>query len=160
MRLLVTFGTVLVCLVFAGAGCVSGTTGNQELTQDHVSKIEKGVTTRQQVVEILGEPESTQLLGDGRRTMFYIGTQSKSDVGQRVFQGVPIIGAVVPTTDTQSVRRETLQIILNGSDIVQDYEFSDNTSETKTTTSMFGGHVETVTTPNDSTQPSSSGGNK
>ena len=160
MRRAAIFGMVFMCFILTGSGCVSGTAGNQELTRDHVSKIEKGVTTRQQVVEMLGEPESTQLLADGRRTMLYMGTQSKSDFGERVFQGVPIIGAVVPTTDTQSVRRETLQIILDGSDVVQDYEFSDNTSETKTTTSMFGGHVETMTTPNNSTQPLSSDGNK
>ena len=135
-------------LVFAGAGCVSGTTGNQKLTQDNVSKIQKGVTTRQQVVEILGEPQSTQLLGDGRQTMFYIGTQSKSDFGQSVFQGIPIIGVVVPTTDTNTTRRETLQIILNANDIVQDCEFSDNTSEVKTTTSMFGGRADETTTSN------------
>jgi hypothetical protein len=94
------------------------------------------------------EPQSTQLLGDGRRTMFYIGTQSKSDIGERVFQGVPIIGAVVPTTDTNTTRRETLQVILNANDVVQDCEFSDNTSEVKTTTSMFGGHTDETTTSN------------
>lgn len=125
-----------------------GTAGNQELTEDNVSKIEKGVTTRQQVVALLGEPDVTRLLADGRRTMFYRGTQMKSDFGQRVFQAVPIIGMTVPTTDTHTTRQESLQIILDGNDVVRDFEFSDNTTQVKTTESLFGGHAEQTTTSN------------
>jgi len=127
---------------------MSATTGNQGITQDNVSKIQKGVTTRDQVVAILGEPTNSQPLTDGRRMMLYFGTQQKADFGQRVFQAVPLVGVLVPTTDTKSVRRETLQIYLDSANVVQDYEFSDNTSETKTTESAFGGHAEETTTSN------------
>ena len=76
--------------------------------------------------------------------LFYMGTQMKADYGDRVFQAVPIIGAVVPTSDTQNVRRESLQIFLDASNVVTDYEFSDNSSETKTTASAFGAHTEQI----------------
>lgn len=149
MRSVATLGVIVMCLVFVGSGCVSGTTGNQQLTHDNVSKIEKGKTTRDEVIAILGEPIATQLLADGHRTMLYEGSQVKSEYGQNIFQAaVPIIGPLVPSTNTQSTRSERLQIILDANDVVQDYEFSDNTSEVKTTTSMFGGHVDETTTSN------------
>jgi outer membrane protein assembly factor BamE (lipoprotein component of BamABCDE complex) len=148
MRSAATIGAVLLCLAFLGSGCVTATIGNQTLTQDRVSKIQKGVTTRDQVIELLGQPNQVQLSADGRHMLFYMGTQMKADYGERVFQAVPIIGAVVPTSDTQNVRRESLQIFIDASNVVTDYEFSDNTSETKTTVSAFGGHVEETTTSN------------
>ena len=141
-------GIVLLGLVLVGLGCATTTVGNQGLTQDNVSKIQKGVTTRDQVVEILGQPDDIQLLADGRHVMFYHGMQGNADFGQRIFQGVPIIGAIVPTTDTQTVRREFLEVSLNANNIVEDYQFSDNTSETKTTLSVFGGHAEQTTMSN------------
>ncbi|MGD0770893.1 MAG: hypothetical protein ABSB42_22145 [Tepidisphaeraceae bacterium] len=141
-------GIVLLGLILVGSGCAATTAGNQGLTQDNVSNIHKGVTTREQVVEILGQPDDIQLLADGRHVMFYQGMQGNSDFGQRIFQGVPIIGTIVPTTDTQTVRREFLEVYLNANNVVQDYQFSDNTSETKTTMSIFGGHAEETTTSN------------
>jgi hypothetical protein len=147
MRYVFIFASCFVA--FAVGGCVSGTTGNQGLTQDNVSEIQKGVTTRQDVVALLGEPDSTHLMADGRRMMFYEGGQMNTDdVGQSVWQAVPIVGVLVPSSNTNTTRRESLQIILNGKDVVEDYQFSDNTSEVKTTTSAFGGHVEQTTTSN------------
>src|SRR5579862_8668243 len=140
MRSMAVGGMIFVCLIFVGSGCMTAATGNQGITQDNVSKIQKGLTTRDQVIGILGQPDDTRLMPDGRRMMFYQGTQTKADFGQRVFQAVPLVGVLVPTTDTKSVRRESLQIYIDATNVVQDYEFSDNTSETKTTESAFGGH--------------------
>jgi len=152
----VCLALVLLCVAITliGGCAVSGTTGNQKLTQDNVSKITKGVTTRDQVVTLLGQPDYVTMMPDGRRSLIYSGTQSNGNYSGTMIQAVPIVGGLIPVTNTDTMRNTTLQIMLSADNVVEDYQYSDNTSETKATSSMFGGHSDTVTVPTGTTQPS------
>jgi outer membrane protein assembly factor BamE (lipoprotein component of BamABCDE complex) len=130
-------------------GCVSSSTGNQRLTNDNVAKITKGVTTRAEVVALLGEPESVSLMSDGRRMMMYRAIQQNGDKSGTIVRAIVPFAAFFPSSDTNTTRMQTLQIYVGSNNVVQDYEYSDNTSEMKTTASAFGAHTEESTTPND-----------
>jgi outer membrane protein assembly factor BamE (lipoprotein component of BamABCDE complex) len=134
------------------SGCTSSSFGNQNLTQDNVSKITKGVTTRDEVVKLLGEPDNVSLLPDGRRMMMYQGMQNNSNQTGRIMQYVVPFAALVPTSETNTMHRQSLQIYVGKDNVVQDFEFADNTSQTKTTASAFGAHTE-QTTPTASPNP-------
>ena len=130
--------------VFTG-GCTSSSYGNQNLTQNNVSKIVKGVTTRDQIITLFGEPTSVSMLADGRRLMMYQGFQNSGNMTGSVLQTAIPFGVLVPASDTHTTRRESLQIFLGSDSVVQDFEFADNSSQTKTTASAFGAHTEQTT---------------
>jgi outer membrane protein assembly factor BamE (lipoprotein component of BamABCDE complex) len=138
---------VVIFLGLVGAGCATSTIGNQNLNADNIAKIQKGVTTKAEVIELLGQPDTVGMMGDGRRTMIYSGMQGNVDNSQMMLTAIPIAGGLIPEHTSQSMHRETLQVILTNSDIVQDYEYSDNTSQTDTSVSALGSHVDQKTTP-------------
>jgi len=140
---------VIVCLclgcLFQAGGCTSSSNvGNQKLTADKVNQIQKGVTTRSEVEQLLGPCELVSIRPDGRRVMSYSGSQMKGTYSGQVFSGMT--GGLVPGSDTKTMRREMLQIYLDGNDVVQDYEFSDTTTEQKSSVSDFGGYNGNETT--------------
>jgi hypothetical protein len=134
--------------IFLGSGCATTSYGNQNLTPDKISQIKKGVTTKTEVVDLLGQPDTVGMMPDGRRMMMYSGMQGKYDDSQEMYQAVPIVGALVPEHTTQTMRRQSLQIMLDANDVVQDYEYSDNTAQQNSTLSAFGMHNEETTTSN------------
>jgi hypothetical protein len=129
-----------LCLL---VGCVSSNTGNQQLNKDNVAKITKGVTTRAEIISMLGNPDSVSMLPDGRRMMNYQAMQLSGDKSGSIVRAIVPFAGLFPTSDTSTTRMQTLQIYVGSNNIVQDYEYSDNTSEGKTTVSVFGGaHTE------------------
>jgi hypothetical protein len=134
---------VLTSLVLTvGAGCSTTTTeGNQSLTEGNVTKITKGVTTRAEIEDILGQPDEVTLLPDGCRTMTYQGSETKFDWLSVVVQG--LMPFYVPMKDPNTTRRQVLQIILDRNNVVEDYEFENGGTETTQTASAFGTHSET-----------------
>jgi outer membrane protein assembly factor BamE (lipoprotein component of BamABCDE complex) len=138
---------VLIFFGLLGAGCATSTIGNQNLNSDNIAKIQKGVTTKAEVIELLGQPDTVGMMGDGRRMMIYSGMQGNVDNSQMMLAAIPIAGGLIPEHTSQSMHRQTLQVILTSADIVQDYEYSDNTSQTDTSVSALGAHVDQKTTP-------------
>jgi hypothetical protein len=113
------------------------------LTSDKISQIKKGITTKAEVIDLLGQPDSVGMMGDGRRMMMYSGMQGKIDNSQSAFGAIPIAGALIPEHTSQIMHRQSLQVILSSDDVVQDYEYSDNASESDTSMSVLGGsHTE------------------
>ena len=143
-----TYFTIFLSLAL-GTGCTTTATGNQNLKSDRVSQIKKGVTTHAEVESWFGPPDTKTLIGNGRRMMLWHGGQASMDGSQGLYKYIPIAGGFIPSRDTMTMRRQTLQVILTKDDVVEDYEFSDKTSRTDTTITAFGGNVKETTTSND-----------
>jgi outer membrane protein assembly factor BamE (lipoprotein component of BamABCDE complex) len=135
-----------VCLILL-SGCTSTSTSTgPKLDQNAVNSIQKGVTTRQEVIDRLGQPIATQMMGDGRRMLVYASHQTNYQFdGKRL---IPFVGGLIPATDRQTARTQNLQVIVDASDVVRDYEFSDQTSDTAMRSSAFGGSANTQTQTN------------
>jgi outer membrane protein assembly factor BamE (lipoprotein component of BamABCDE complex) len=75
----------LVFLAFVLAGCV--TTGGKNLD---VSKITKGVSTRTDVVKLLGRPDREMTFDDGRMNYTWVSVKEKSNLvlGALVSKGI------------------------------------------------------------------------
>lgn len=93
-----------------------------------VARIVRGQTTRAEVEALLGKPESTVLVGDGKRMMAYAYSEMNMRAG---------FGGVKGTTRTQ-----TLQIYLSKEGVVEDYEFNDSARDVKG--NMLGGNVQST----------------
>jgi outer membrane protein assembly factor BamE (lipoprotein component of BamABCDE complex) len=125
-------GAFTLCLLLIPTGCTSqnfeyGT----KLSADNVSKIKKGVTTRAEVEALLGPPDNVALVGDGKRVMSYRYTSTQTDVHATAATFIPYAGLFVGGAKGQSqTHTQMLQVILNGANVVQDYEFDDNTGNT------------------------------
>lgn len=119
------------------AGCVSSSFGTEINTSD-VEKIQKGTTTREQIVQMFGQPMHTSMLGDGRRVLSYSYTATKAKATGASF--IPIVGPIVGGARGES-RMQTLQVILNADGVVEDYELNDNASQIR------GGVFGTKATP-------------
>jgi len=137
-----TVTIAIVSALFVVSGCVSGTSGSPELQADKVAQIKKGETTRAQIETMFGPADHVMMLADGRRSMMYMAIQHHGDMSGTIARSAIPFAALFPTTDTHTVRRQSLQIYLTADNVVQDYEFSDSTSERKTTASAFGAHSE------------------
>jgi outer membrane protein assembly factor BamE (lipoprotein component of BamABCDE complex) len=128
-------------------GCsvpTSSHTGTQ-IGQSAVARIHKGVTTRKEVESLFGPPMAITTMGDGRRMMLYSGTEVHTSTNLNM--AIPFVGPFIPGRDENTTRIQSLQVILNRDDVVEDYEFSDNTTEAGGTYSAFGGHGESRTGP-------------
>lgn len=143
---------VALVLGLTVAGCATANIGNQNLTARRIAQIKKGITTEAEVIRLLGPPDNITLLPDGRRMMYYSGMQTKTNSNGAAVVAVSTLtfglGEVLMPSDTsQTEQQQTLQIILTKNDIVQDYEYSNNASNTKSTVSVFGSHTEESAMP-------------
>lgn len=111
-------------------GCMStNNSSGVPIDAAKVAQIVKGKTTRAEVEALLGKPEATALVGDGRRMLSYNYSEMNMRAG---FAGVK------GTTRVQS-----LQVFVDQSGTVLDFEFSDNVRDVKG--NMLGGNVQSTT---------------
>lgn len=75
----------MLALTLLLAGCVSGGT---QVKDSALTQFQKGVTTEADVVKVLGPPQSTTTLGDGRRLVVYSGLHGQ--VKGTTF--IPVVG--------------------------------------------------------------------
>lgn len=93
-------GVIVKAELDRGAALQASQQYGTKIDPARVAELKHGVTTRQEVEQWFGPPMQTALIGDGRRMMLYSYYASK--------------------------QQQTLQIILNSSNIVQDHEFNTN----------------------------------
>lgn len=119
-------GLIIVGIFFL-AGCASTNSCGIKLDRNKVSQIQKGVTTLAEV-EVLfgGPPECSQSIPDGRRAMSYGFVETSSTPTPETY----IFGPFVNDTKVQTTI-QTLTIIVNKADIVEDYTFKDDTRNNK-----------------------------
>jgi outer membrane protein assembly factor BamE (lipoprotein component of BamABCDE complex) len=129
-------------MLLASSGCASSTYGTR-LDKAQVDRIEKGKSTRADVEALLGPcPTPVTASPDGTRmlTYAYSETQAHADIW-RAFIPHGLGG-----TGGETIRHNQLLTIWIASDgIVKDYEFSDLTTDTTQSASIFGGGQSTTT---------------
>jgi outer membrane protein assembly factor BamE (lipoprotein component of BamABCDE complex) len=135
----ISAGIIVPCLLLILAGCVSQTseTGTK-LDATKVAQIKKGITTRAEVEALLGPPTNVDMMAEGKRVLSYNYTQNQVNAHPTATAFIP--GASLFTSTAQAdakMQMQTLQVMVNAAGIVDDYEFSDNT--TNTTANVGGG---------------------
>ena len=130
-RVFLTLATLLTVLSLP-LGCMS--TG-QKMDQSKVDQIKKGVTTRAELETMFGTPFNVAMMGEGKRMMVFM----FATVQVKATNYIPVIGHLVGGTDD---RQQILKVILNKDNIVEDYEFSD-----KSTDNPNLGFSKTIDTP-------------
>jgi outer membrane protein assembly factor BamE (lipoprotein component of BamABCDE complex) len=125
-------GAFTLCFFFGLCGCASNTyESGTPMSADKISQIKKGVTTRAEVEALLGPPDFVSLVGDGKRVMSYHYSSTQTEAHATAATFIPYAGLFVGGAKGQSqTHTQTLQVILNAANVVQDYEFDDNTGNT------------------------------
>jgi outer membrane protein assembly factor BamE (lipoprotein component of BamABCDE complex) len=148
----------LLFILFGLAGCATqqNFAYGTELSADKIAQIKKGVTTRAEVETLFGQPANVSIMGDGKRMMMYGYTSTESEGHADASAYIPVVGLWAGGGQAQvHTRTQSLQIILNAQDVVEDYEFSDNSTNTHSNVSGLAGGLSSSTTS--STNPT---GNK
>jgi outer membrane protein assembly factor BamE (lipoprotein component of BamABCDE complex) len=113
--------SLLGLTLFLLAGCASAGT---KIDQSATAKIQKGMTTKEQVIALLGAPMSDALVGDGREMMMW--SYAQTQVRGATF--IPVIGLFAGGSDTKMTM---FQVILNKEKIVDDCLWSNSSIEAK-----------------------------
>jgi len=112
--------SILVCLSIVG--CASY---GKKIDANAINKIEKGITTENEVIAMLGNPMSVGVTPDGKRFLMYMYTQSQA----KASTFIPIVGAFVGGADTKT---QTLQIWVDENGVVSTYAYNNTNSELNT----------------------------
>ena len=114
----------LVCsimLILLASGCAPS---GHKLDFVKLQQIEEGVTTKQEIISLLGDPTFITLNPEGSEIITYHYVQAKGKA--RNF--VPVINAISRSTN---VKQQIVQVLLNENDIVDKYVYSNSESVIK-----------------------------
>lgn len=111
--------TYLSFLALAGAQAFTGCTVSQGPKVDAaaVQKIEKGVTTRSELVSRFGEPTSSEISSESKETLTWLGVSSSTDAKMMI----PLVGAMMGNNRSNLT---TLTVILGKDGKVESFTFS------------------------------------
>jgi len=115
---------ILVVLALGLLGCA---TSGKPIQQDKVVQIKEGVTTKEEVIALMGKPAIHTLNGDGKEIMMY--THIKANTRASSF--IPVVGLFVSGAD---MKQQSLQILIGKEGKVEKYIFTD--SETPMNTGL------------------------
>lgn len=111
----------LFLLVTLASGCASAGT---KVDPSAAARIQKGITTKEQVVALLGTPMADTLSGDGKEMMYW--SYSKAQMKGATF--IPIVGLFAGGAD---VKMSMFQVVLGPDKVVQDYLLSDSSFDSR-----------------------------
>lgn len=103
-------------IFFLISGC--STVGNK-IEQEKVSQIKEGVTTEQEVINILGKPYMKTLNSDGKIIMLYQYTKVKN----RASNFIPVVGLINGGMDMQ---QQMLTVLIGKDGKVDKYTLNDS----------------------------------
>lgn len=103
------------------SGCVSSGTN---VSDAQIQEIQKGKTTYNEVLSIMGKPDITSKDSDGTRTAIY--SYSHSQVDGKSF--IPFAGAFIGGAHGQS---KTVEITFDSNNVVKDYSVSEGTHDVR-----------------------------
>lgn len=106
----------IICLLIYGCA----TSGNK-IDQNKVTQIKEGVTTEQEVIQILANPYMKTLSSDGKTIMLYQYTKVKN----RASNFIPVINLMTGGLD---MRQQMLTILIGQDGKVEKYTLNDSTS--------------------------------
>lgn len=97
------------------------TTSGRQVADEDLQKIEKGKTTQAEVVEILGEPETTKTTRDGT-VLVYSYSKAKADT----MSHVPYVGSYLGKTKTEN---QVIYIFVDENEVVNEIQVEEGSSE-------------------------------
>jgi outer membrane protein assembly factor BamE (lipoprotein component of BamABCDE complex) len=108
-----------VCLCLLSGGCA---TMGKRIDQDKVQQIKEGVTSEEEVIQLLGKPYMKTLSSDGKIIMMYQYTKVKN----RIENFIPVVGLLAGGMD---MRQQMLTILIDKNGKVEKYTFNDAESD-------------------------------
>lgn len=102
-------------IAILATGC--GTTSGTRIESSDLTSIQKGRTTKSEIIQKYGEPMETSVDSAGKETLFWYHSRSKIDA--KTF--IPIAGAFLGGGTSEST---SLKVFLDKRGIVQDYEYT------------------------------------
>ena len=111
-------------VIFAVALCTSGCFAERgrKFEEAQVSTIQKGQTTRDQIIGLFGEPPNSETRAGGIELLTYQYAFSKTK-GVNAVAFIPLIGADKEATKREVVHRTLVVELKKG--VVQDYSYSE-----------------------------------
>ncbi|AEV26954.1 hypothetical protein Dsui_2603 [Azospira oryzae PS] len=104
-----------VVAVIGLAGCATAT-GTKVAATD-VTFIQKGKTTKSELVQKLGQPNGGGIDTNGKETMTWIHARAEADAKTLI----PVLGAFIGSSTYETT---TLKVILDKRGVVSDYEYN------------------------------------
>lgn len=98
------------------SGCASSGT---KIDQNRVRQIKEGVTTKEEVIRLLGNPFTQTLTSDKKVVMMFQYTKVKN----RVSNFIPVVNLLAGGVD---MKQQILQILIDENGLVEKYIFTDS----------------------------------
>ncbi len=110
---------LILAALIAVAGMATGcaTSSGTKVEASSLSFIQKGKTTKSELVSKLGQPDETGVDSNGKETVSWIHSNSRTDA--KTF--IPIAGAFIGGATSENT---TLKVILDKRGVVSDYEYT------------------------------------
>jgi len=112
--------TFILLLCFILSGCV---TVGKKVNQANINHIEKGRTTKAEVVELFGQPNNVSFNQDNHLIFTYIGSRANNTV----WNFIPVVSTIHSKIDVKS-QKLTITFL---DDIVQTYNFTSTDTPVK-----------------------------
>lgn len=123
MKNLLTIVTFIL-IAFASTLSIGCASAGTMVEQSAVEQIERGKTTKAEVLALLGPPMSNSLMGDGREMMIWSYTYAQA----KTASFIPVVGIFAGGTEMDMT---TFQVIFDENDIVEDYLWSQGQIESR-----------------------------
>ncbi len=110
---------LILAALIAVAGMATGcaTSSGTKVEASSLTFIQKGKTTKSELVSKLGQPDETGVDSNGKETVSWIHSNSRTDA--KTF--IPIAGAFIGGATSENT---TLKVILDKRGVVSDYEYT------------------------------------
>ena len=108
-----------ILLILASVILVGCATVGTKIDQDKLSQIKEGVTTKQEVINLLGKPYMVTLTSDGK-TMFMYQYVKASNRAVNFIPGVDLLAGGM------DMSQQILQVLIGKDDKVEKYIFNDS----------------------------------
>lgn len=109
MKCIIIFFTLVML-----SGCASY---GKEIKQSSVDTIQRGITTKQEIINAFGKPDGTYFDKENRLILYYYAGKMKPSA----WNFVPIVNIVHSEMNMQN---QMLTIILNKNNVVEEYSFT------------------------------------
>ena len=105
---------ILICSLLFGCATV-GT----KIDQVKLSQIKEGITTKQEVISLLGKPYMVTMMSDGKTMLMYQYVKASN----RAANFIPGVGLLAGGMD---MNQQMVQVLIDKNDKVEKYIFNDN----------------------------------
>ena len=103
---------LFICIIFL-SGCA---TVGKPIQQTNVDKIQKGKTTKNEVINILGQPDGSYFEKDNKLVFYYYSSKVKSSA----WNFIPLVNIF---HNEMNIKNQMLSIVFSKDEIVEEYSF-------------------------------------